>query len=494
MPLRKSLTAFELYTLHKFASPALHHKVTRDDSLFEQGGASVHELVYQDAQDMIPPSVLNRAPTSPRDLVTQFSTILSPDAISAITENLSSFDSIAGIQCSEAFIAERSIGAWLQFIIESVFVNNAQQPVVGQFDGTDDRDMFGTPESNSGNGAIQQIDLVGRTLLDGWTAHNTTRQLSGLRAGQQLSHDPMMLNATWTPAQPGSNFVYHGTASHYYRADRWPDQFEETPFNALSARQNINQLAPEDAGPVVFTTVSPLRAFLWAAFTSHLPANIPDRAVLSHMQKPWTARGRSYRGIVVFQFTSRQPAPQGLSCYVIRSGLETRWGQKSIQSGRGDIPRGHAWQSYREIHGQDGMAWPDLVHGLEYGSQRTQLTASHTNMWRTAHKDGPALDQLNAGHRGTYAISFMQSDRSSTQPSASTKPGPTKDDKGNDGKGGRKHGQKFGTVGKAYLKMKKSIRNIFAIFGCDVDCIRRWGNAQCPTQHEHEVKTRLGTE
>lgn len=126
MPLRKSLTAFELYTLHKFASPALHHKVTRDDSLFEQGGASVHELVYQDAQDMIPPSVLNRAPTSPRDLVTQFSTILSPDAISAITENLSSFDSIAGIQCSEAFIAERSIGAWLQFIIESVFVNNAQ--------------------------------------------------------------------------------------------------------------------------------------------------------------------------------------------------------------------------------------------------------------------------------------------------------------------------------------------------------------------------------
>jgi hypothetical protein len=318
--------------------------------------------------------------------------------------------------------------------------------------------MFWTPESNAGNSTIQQINLEGLTVVDGWTAHNTTRQLSGLRAGQQLRHDPMTLDSTWSPAQPGSNFVYHGTASQY-QASMWPDQFEERPFNALAARQNINQLAPKDAGPVVFTSFSPLRAFLWAAFTTHLPANIPYREDLFHMQKPWMARGRSYQGVVVFQFRSPQPAPQGLSYYIIPRGLETRWGQKSTQTGRGDVRPGNVWQYYREIHGQDGTSWPDLVHGLEYGSQRTLLAPFHTNMWRTAHKYGPAVDQLNAGHRGTYAISFRQSDRSSTQPAAPTQPGPTKhkDDKNDDGKGGRKHGEKFGSVGRAFLKVKKSL-------------------------------------
>jgi hypothetical protein len=125
MVLQNSMTKFELFTLDKFASPTLNRKVTKD-YLYAECSAGLEELVYQHARYMIPPNVYCRAPTSAQDFVTQLSIILSPDATNVISENLSSFDSIAGIQCSEAFIAERSIGSWLHFIIKSVFASAAE--------------------------------------------------------------------------------------------------------------------------------------------------------------------------------------------------------------------------------------------------------------------------------------------------------------------------------------------------------------------------------
>lgn len=123
MPVRQSMTRTELSTLDSIASLTLNLKVKRD---YAEWSASLDELVYQHARYMIPPNVYCRAPTSAQDFVTQLSIILSPDATNVISENLSSFDSIAGIQCSEAFIAERSIGSWLHFIIKSVFASAAE--------------------------------------------------------------------------------------------------------------------------------------------------------------------------------------------------------------------------------------------------------------------------------------------------------------------------------------------------------------------------------
>ncbi|KAK1675766.1 hypothetical protein BDP55DRAFT_149788 [Colletotrichum godetiae] len=119
-------------------------------------------------------------------------------------------------------------------------------------------------------------------------------------------------------------------------------------------------MSPSPPVSVVSTTFSPLRAYLSAAFNPYL---------------------QKYSGVVLFQFNTMQPAPPGPTHYNIEEGKEEAWGARSLR----DIncaPEEVPWGRFREIHGQEGSVWPDVVHVLEYGDQLRQLTQPGTNMWR----------------------------------------------------------------------------------------------------------------
>lgn len=250
---------------------------------------------------------------------------------------------------------------------------------------------------------MQQVILRGRTVLEAWTTTPTTRQLSMMKKDQdRLHHDPENLNPAWTPRQAGSSPVYHGSI---VSNPHWALQFTNNPFDALDARISPNQMVT-DAFGVIFTTFSPLRAFLWAAFHSVMPRVTSDAADILQTQNTWISGGKSYRGVVLFKFNSIQPAPVELTSYVIPEGKEAEWGNRSLLSVGISINKQRAWGHYRDIHGQSGDNFPDVVHGLEYGQQLTGLTPFHTNMWRTIWRDGTASSHLTSQHAATYAISF----------------------------------------------------------------------------------------
>ncbi|KAK1965880.1 hypothetical protein LY78DRAFT_711766 [Colletotrichum sublineola] len=347
--------------------------------------------------------------------------VFSPSVVMQIRYNLDSFDTIAGFECTEVFLGQQTICDWVFHIIAEYLkplraFDQVSAPreghlvsftssnlltwppqTVPQLGGPSD--MFNFPTDRT----VQQVVIRGRTVLEAWTTNATTRQLSMMKKDKQrLRHDPENLDSIWTPRQAGGNPVYHGSI---IRNKKWPQRFNETPFSALQPRINSNQMVT-DAFPVIFTAFSPLRCFLWAAFDSMLPYLTPSAQDILHTQDTWVNGGRTYKGVVLFKFHSTQPAPAVLTHYVIPEGKEGQWGSRSLSDNNKGISHQNVWGHYRDIHGQSGDAFPDLVHGLEYGNQLNGLSPFRTNMWRTIWRATAASDHLNAQHAATYAISF----------------------------------------------------------------------------------------
>ncbi|KAF6820627.1 hypothetical protein CPLU01_12716 [Colletotrichum plurivorum] len=405
--------------------------------------------------DLVPIDVRARAPKSVDELIWAIGPIFNASTTTVrIAANIRGFNAIAGVQCSQVFLGHKTIDGWIMHIIEQLFIGVESLAVSDRttmtqsssaagsmgpsssmattidtpFDGAGD--MFDVPDEKS----IEQINLRGRTIVEGWTSNPATTRLSCLGRGQHLGHDPANLGPMWTPNTPGANYVYHGTASHY-RFPGWIPMFNKTPFKALLPFPNPNQMSPMSI-PGVFTAFSPLRAFLWSAFKDHLCSMTPSAEELGHMQQPWICDGQTYHGLVLFQFYGTQPSPDGLTNYTIPVGKEKAWGDLSSGGLTQGIATDDAWEHYTSIHGQGKGDWPDLLHGLEYEPQRSQLAPFRTNMWRTLWKGGKATVHLNSQHAATFAIHFDLSE--AVRP---PKPGPQADntqkpkDDGDDGHG-----------------------------------------------------------
>ena len=113
----------------------------------------------------------------------------------------------------------------------------------------------------------------------------------------------------------------------------------------------------------------------------------PSRARLGAMNQEWSVQGESYRGVLLFQFRSIQPAPDALSHYVIEEGKEDAWRLATDMVGARLVQTDDAFamDAYKNIHKQDTDKWPDLLHGLEIPMARALLQRYvNGNFWRTA--------------------------------------------------------------------------------------------------------------
>lgn len=426
---------------------------------------------------------LQKCPKSIKDFISVITPVFNASALHRFQMNLESFDDIAGIECTEAFIQECPHQQWLKYLVERLFqdvsvstllakytqnasnrkmleAQHGQSSAISNFDGTDE----GPPgpsmtQSSSFNQAIKQVDLQGPTILSAWAAHPETRRLSMWTAGQKENqNDPSNLSKAWTPETPSANYVYHGTANHY-NEPLWADCFVDKPFKALEASHRPNQMAPQSIG-VVYTAFSPLRAYLWAAFKNHIYRMSPNAADLVHMKQSWVCKGNSYRGIILFEFSSVQPHPGFLTHFTISKGSETRWHQLTELSRGGGVLRDKAWQHYKSVHSQTGQVWPDIVHGLESGQQKESLEPFRTNLWRTIWQEGNGVNELNSRHSNTFAITFakpkaMAGSSSNKEPSSQQK----KKDDGGDGEGGG-GGNGRGTLRKTLGGLKAKASNL----------------------------------
>ncbi|KAK2000548.1 hypothetical protein LX36DRAFT_709248 [Colletotrichum falcatum] len=448
---RYAREAIRLIDFHFSPEMANNLKRTGNDFEWNLFPAELVDFVGKDAWRILPNDVFYGPVTGIDHFISSIIPIFHPTVLIQIRSNLASFDAIAGVECTDAFLGQRAICDWIKHIAteflkllqalhpyeialasretssssasaetpekgSSSFATTTATPekhhsTVAQLDGTSD--MFDVPTDRT----VQQVILRGRTVLEGWTANETTRQLSMMKKGQErLRHDPENLDSTWTPRQAGANPVYHGST---IIDKEWPQYFNAATFEALEPRTNSNQMV-NDAFAVIYTAFSPLRAFLWAAFQGKFPCMSHSAQDVLRTHETWVSGGRTYHGVVLFKFNAKKPAPAGLTHYVIPEGEEGKWGLRSLRGNNKNINKKRVWNYYRDIHGQSGDVFPDVVHGLEYDQQLNALRPFHTNMWRTIWRADAASDYLNTQHAATYAISF-EFDSPVEAPSGATK-------------------------------------------------------------------------
>ncbi|TIC99040.1 hypothetical protein CH35J_006390 [Colletotrichum higginsianum] len=247
-----------------------------NDYEWDASQISISQVAHRHASEILPGDVFRRSASSIEDFICGIKPIFCSSITQQIRLNLDNFDAVAGIECTEAFLGKKTIGDWLLHIITeflkpltvslsassfskssspAVAVTNPNKAPLANAPVEDISDKFNVPIDRT----VQQVILRGRTVLEAWTTTPTTRQLSMMKEDQKrLHHDPENLNPAWTPRQAGSSPVYHGSI---VSNPHWALQFTNNPFDALDARTNANQMVT-DAFGVIFTTFSPLRAFL----------------------------------------------------------------------------------------------------------------------------------------------------------------------------------------------------------------------------------------
>ncbi|KAK2767274.1 hypothetical protein CKAH01_15317 [Colletotrichum kahawae] len=346
-------------------------------------------------------------------LLLVISLVFHPHVSAQIASNIEEFDEIAGVECTEAFIGETNLRGWLKYLLDYTLsgLAAAGRPFLRYNNKGNPEDLHTGPDPDCSRFCepvdIEQINLKGTNILKAWKSHPATRCLSRLEDGQdELRHDPANLGPTWTPATPGTNCVYTSTNGHLL-LETW-----KRPFRPLFREIEENQTTPRlvDGAIVRF---SPLREYLWTAFRTHMISLKPPVKELPHLRAPWTVRDRKlYRGVLLTQYNSIQPAPAELSHYMVPEGQEIAWGDLSLNRWVGSA---EAWDHYNQIHGQGHREWPHVVHVKACPSPSSTAYQTLTNMWRTAWKDDydaerrtdhKAIQYLQSQHKASFAVSF----------------------------------------------------------------------------------------
>jgi hypothetical protein len=252
-----------------------------------------------------------------------------------------------------------------------------------------------------------QITLVGPNLLEAWNELSFTRGLENACPPEN-----------WSPLQHAGIYVYHGTAAHLGN-EAFINGLADRPFNGLVGKSNPNQITPgKDSIPIIWTSFSPFRAFLWAAFRADVIRNVPGMETLSNLSSEWEFAGTTYKGVLLLQFASVQPSPPGCSQYTIPVGQEENWA--AIAAASRAVPAGEAttklWRRFRTIHQQSvNSEWPDVVHGLELPAARNSLRTFTRQYWRSVWFSG-GIQDLNSRHQKTMAIQYIFESASMTPP------------------------------------------------------------------------------
>jgi hypothetical protein len=309
---------------------------------------------------------------------------------------------------SDIFLRELGFNVWIANICEAIALHCYEAvapgdklicPLIPQYDGPVDTPLQAGIISDDGLGPFKQVTLVGPNLYEAWNRDPFTRNLENV----------CTQSSDWTPSQPGGLYVYHGTAAHLDHPD-FILSLAKRPFTGLVGKVNRNQITQgKHSLPIVWTSFSPFRAFLWAAFRADVIRDVPGPLIQSTLTSAWSSENRTYQGVLVLQFSSTQPSPAGLTSYTIPNGQEEQWA--AIAAGQGGLESNETtqnlWGRFTNIHKQvKGSEWPNLVHGLELASSRAILHRYTRQFWRTVWF-GEGIQSLNSLHRQSLAIQFI---------------------------------------------------------------------------------------
>jgi hypothetical protein len=265
------------------------------------------------------------------------------------------------------------------------------QPI-SQYDGASDDAPSNAPLYEAGitddGGPFKQITLVGPNLLEAWNRLSFTRNLES----------SCLQSSTWTPSQPGGSYVYHGTAEHLAQPP-FISSLASRPFRGLQGTVRQNQITPAQKSlPILWTSFSPFRAFLWAVFAADIVRLVPGPSGQHRLTSSWQCGDRTYYGVVVIQFSSIQPNPPGCTSFTIPIGKEGHWM---------DIARAGATTTIEPSSAlSKGSEWPDLMHGLEPLVSRQNLGLYIKQFWRTVWFGG-GIEALNCRHQQSLAIRYF---------------------------------------------------------------------------------------
>ncbi|RYN35170.1 hypothetical protein AA0119_g1226 [Alternaria tenuissima] len=453
----------ELELLNSLFSPPLTKSILSMKVYREE--RSFYWVVKECAQRLSKTNLDLTSPTSVQHFLSVMEPILSRTAKEQIADNIAYFNYICESDLAEAHLSEVTFGQWFLHFVETVITSTHTQPPTSitsstTYASTRHSTARSTPppthekpipgfdgaDEHTQKPKVTQVTLRGASILSAWRNNETVvdpRYNATLRKLEEI----FGLAKNAKPDESGGPNVFHGTTAHFKEgAQQWPDSWENSALN-LHPASNGCQMNPPGVG-VAYTSFSPLRAFLWAAFQGTIYQNIPSRDNINFMNKAWTSQGRPFRGVALFGFDATTPAPQSLTWAMVpeREGATFSSRVESLRTSgsfKGSFwTPNDAWARLRETVGNESEAWPDLLHSKEFGQQQRDLSGFQCNLWRTCWLEGKALDVLNRSYKFTVAIEFVYVPKPAPPPKAAmpvVKEPKKKDDKdGDEGKGGWK--------------------------------------------------------
>lgn len=442
-----------------FSQPVADHLLALSDFPLLLGAASIIRVVSQIAAEHInldlssPPTSVEAFLSSTRHILSEFyqeSFRQHASAFDRLAENTIISESCTQGRLSDFFIQQHSSRQWLFMIINNVAAHSreiAKSELSMSRDGRDQESpavRSNLPSSHQrsspalteagpsntspgpsspSNCPIVQIELRGHNLASAWNAHPIMRDLEQATAPEQAAAPTMSLDgSSWDPTRHPHLPVYHGTASHIddRRGDSWRRQW--TQYEATSERQsfsylmgswrNMNQVAPPiPTLPVVWTSFSAIRSFLWSVFSSDVIGHTPGSKGMDHLNRRWKCphQNHVHTGVLLFKLRPQLPAPSGLSFWVMPRGREAAWATHCEHvinnSTNPRIRADQIWERFSGFHNGSTTTWPDVLHCREFGRQAYMLSAFTTQFWRTVWFDD-GIRALNESHEATYAITI----------------------------------------------------------------------------------------
>ena len=353
------------------------------------------------------PWALFANPSSVNDFISQTDHIFAPEFARHIQEKCAIFDRLCGAPISDAIFSELSLQERALEIVNNTlkFYDKPRPPFPGDRGRSRDGTSDSPPEARPI--PITQMKLKGPTIKEAWRTN---------AAAQAINPLERVSLGQWNPSisTPSSLPVFHGTDAHLHE-NTAPILKQALEANPTMMRRAYGQTQLFPAGQYcgIYTSFSAMRAFLWSCFKAEVIMDPPGPTTFSRLQQPFQLNGQNLRGTLLLEFDINQPAPAGLSWYMVPVGKESDWFSR-VRHSPSILTSTTAWgDSLKAIHGQDSLDYPDVTHGRDLPEIRNALAdfpCNKTLLWQTAWMSEHAENILNERVTNIYAISFELED------------------------------------------------------------------------------------
>ncbi|KAK0645758.1 hypothetical protein B0T16DRAFT_390313 [Cercophora newfieldiana] len=328
--------------------------------------------------------------------------VFSEEMIDHLEERARHFDKVTGFKgLSDAFVELRSAREWILDIVDAISEEVSRLAREGS-------SMISLSSPRSAPCSVVEFQLEGPTVKDAWNSNSISRD-----------HESQAnVNARLPDTEHRRLPVFHGTGSlrGLSLADKVFERLGDIRTGNDHRHQQAQVVPTHESLPIVSTTFSPLRAFLWALFYSEVIQSVPIGDWNIGEKKQWECQGHTHAGVTVCEFLPSICATEKprQTVYLTPEGRESAWYEIVRRLDASElgtaIPSEIIWSQLSPIHGTAQKEWPNVIHSQEFGTIRKTL-ASCVRQWWGSVWFGGSIGLLRESYRRTYSISFKQVDR-----------------------------------------------------------------------------------